>query len=195
MAALRRARQPTITIDTTAVGESGPAEPEIQLHTISNPSSPQEPGNDANAFLSPVGHANFLAVPRPSSPSTSSLGGETFTPSIGGSNESRFSFGGDSTHDLLADRDALKPDPGTEQDFQVDDNPFAFSPGQLGKMYDPKSLAAFYALGGLAGIAKGLRTNLESGLNVDEQHISDAVSFDDATAVRAPAAVPVGARE
>src|SRR5690606_2404342 len=50
--------------------------------------------------------------------------------------------------DIIRDDDALKPDPGTEDDFVVEDNRFAFSPGQLNKMIDPKSLAAFYALGG-----------------------------------------------
>ncbi|KAH9437191.1 hypothetical protein MCOR02_000847 [Pyricularia oryzae] len=44
---------------------------------------------------------------------------------------------------------ALRPDPGTEADFKVDNNPFAFSPGQLGKLLNPKSLDAFRALGGL----------------------------------------------
>jgi hypothetical protein len=53
-------------------------------------------------------------------------------------------------------------------DFIVDDKPFAFSPGQLNKMLNPKSLAAYQALGGLAGLEKGLRTDLQSGLGMDE---------------------------
>jgi P-type Ca2+ transporter type 2C len=55
-------------------------------------------------------------------------------------------------HDIINDKDALTPDPGTEEEFEVENNKFAFSPGQLGKMLNPKSLAAFHALGGLDGL-------------------------------------------
>jgi Ca2+-transporting ATPase len=82
---------------------------------------------------------------------------------------------------LLDDKDALRPDPGTEADFEVENNKFAFSPGQLGKMLNPKSLAAFYALGGLDGIEKGLRTDRNAGLSMDEQHLDGAVTFEEAT--------------
>ena len=70
----------------------------------------------------------------------------------------------------LKDESALKPDQGKEADFEVEDNPFAYSPGQLGKMFNPKSLSAFYQLGGLAGLEKGLRTNRNTGLSPDERH-------------------------
>jgi Ca2+-transporting ATPase len=43
--------------------------------------------------------------------------------------------------EVLNDKDALKPDPGTEADFEVQNNKFAFSPGQLGKLYNPKSVS------------------------------------------------------
>lgn len=43
--------------------------------------------------------------------------------------------------EILNDKDALKPDPGTEADFEVENNKFAFSPGQLGKLYNPKSVS------------------------------------------------------
>ncbi|SPO01652.1 probable calcium P-type ATPase NCA-3 (Ca2+-transporting ATPase) [Cephalotrichum gorgonifer] len=75
---------------------------------------------------------------------------------------------------------ALKPDPGTEDDFRVENNPFAFSPGQLGKLFNPKSLAAFRALGGLRGIARGLQTDTSSGLSVDETSVPSRVSFGEA---------------
>lgn len=78
--------------------------------------------------------------------------------------------------------DPLKPDPGSEATFQVDDNSFAFSPGQLGKLFNPKSHRAFLALGGLAGLQKGLRTNVQSGLSVDEGALAGTVSFEKATA-------------
>ncbi|OAL54257.1 calcium transporting P-type ATPase-like protein [Pyrenochaeta sp. DS3sAY3a] len=83
--------------------------------------------------------------------------------------------------EVLNDKDALKPDPGTEAEFEVENNKFAFSPGQLGKLYNPKSLGAFYALGGLDGIEKGLRTDRRSGLSPDEQLLDGVVSFEEAT--------------
>ena len=78
--------------------------------------------------------------------------------------------------------DALTPDPGSEDMFFVKDNPFAFSPGQLSKLLNPKSPFAFYALGGLAGLEIGLRTSREAGLSVDEAHLDGTVLFDQATA-------------
>ncbi|KAK4249517.1 hypothetical protein C7999DRAFT_12641 [Corynascus novoguineensis] len=82
---------------------------------------------------------------------------------------------------IMNDENALKPDQGKEADFEVENNPFAFSPGMLGKMFDPKSLSAFYKLGGLAGIEKGLRSNRETGLSTDEAALPGTVSFDEAT--------------
>lgn len=80
----------------------------------------------------------------------------------------------------MNDESALAPDQGTEADFEVENNPFAFSPGQLGKMFNPKSLSAFYKLGGLAGLEKGLRSNRDTGLSVDERHLEGSVTFKDA---------------
>ncbi|KAL2812442.1 hypothetical protein BDW59DRAFT_167821 [Aspergillus cavernicola] len=59
---------------------------------------------------------------------------------------------------------------------------FAFSPGQLNKLLNPKSLGAFYAFGGLGGLEKGLRTDVRSGLSLDETELNGTVRFDDATA-------------
>lgn len=73
--------------------------------------------------------------------------------------------------------EALTPDPRNEADFHVDENRFAFSPGQLNKMQNPKSLAAFYALGGLQGLEQGLRTDLSAGLSVDEGRLEGSVAF------------------
>ncbi len=82
--------------------------------------------------------------------------------------------------------DALTPDPGTEDMFRVPENKFSFSPGQLSKLLDPKSLNAFYALGGLAGLEKGLRTNRSSGLSVDEDVLDGCVAFEDVATKDAP---------
>ncbi|KAK2757252.1 plasma membrane calcium [Arachnomyces sp. PD_36] len=76
--------------------------------------------------------------------------------------------------------EALLPDPGTEADFEVDRNPFAYSPGQLNKLLNPKSLEAFMALGGLRGIERGLRTDVDAGLSVDESTLDGRISIEDA---------------
>jgi Ca2+-transporting ATPase len=91
--------------------------------------------------------------------------------------------GGVSTYTLeghLHD-DALQPDPGCEKDFVVSNNKFAFSPGQLNKMLNPKSLAAFIALGGLPGLETGLRTDVDAGLSLDETELAGSVSFEEVT--------------
>ncbi|KAI2636647.1 putative calcium P-type ATPase [Xylaria nigripes] len=89
-----------------------------------------------------------------------------------------------SMHDnehITKDNAALEPDQGREEDFQVENNPFAFSPGQLTKMFNPKSLSAFYKLGGLRGLERGLRTDCVAGLSVDEKRLDGKVSFEEAT--------------
>lgn len=78
--------------------------------------------------------------------------------------------------------DPLRPDPGEEELFNVSDNPFAFSPGHLSKLMDPKNLDALAALGGLAGLEKGLRTDRNAGLSVDEMEIPQPITFEEATA-------------
>ncbi|KAK3314088.1 hypothetical protein B0H66DRAFT_371380 [Apodospora peruviana] len=63
--------------------------------------------------------------------------------------------------------------------FVTKDNKFAFSPGQLSKLFNPKSYDAFYALGGLKGLETGLRTNRETGLSVDETTVDGNVTFEE----------------
>lgn len=89
--------------------------------------------------------------------------------------------GDGNAEDVMNDENALKPDQGMEDAFEVENNSFAFSPGQLGKMFDPKSLAAFYKLGGLSGLEAGLRTDRKTGLSAKEGPLSGTVSFDEAT--------------
>jgi Ca2+-transporting ATPase len=81
----------------------------------------------------------------------------------------------------LANGDPLRLDPGDEHLFQVEENPFAFSPGQLSKLFNPTSLPAFYALGGLQGLVRGLRTDSSSGLGLDESALDGTVDFDEIT--------------
>ncbi|KAJ2892517.1 putative plasma membrane calcium-transporting atpase 4 protein [Zalerion maritima] len=73
---------------------------------------------------------------------------------------------------------ALAPDPGREDSYRVDNNVFAFSPGQLGKLFNPKSHNALYAMGGIDGIERGLQTDRHSGLSADETTIKEPISFD-----------------
>jgi Ca2+-transporting ATPase len=74
--------------------------------------------------------------------------------------------------------DALTPDARYANDFIVKNNKFAFSPGQLNKMINPKSLAAFTALGGLEGLVHGLRSDLATGLSLDETSLPGRVTID-----------------
>jgi hypothetical protein len=61
-------------------------------------------------------------------------------------------------HPILPNKEDFVPDPGTEADFERDYKPFAFAPGHLTKLLNPKSLGAFNAMGGLRGLQAGLRT-------------------------------------
>lgn len=83
--------------------------------------------------------------------------------------------------DDLSPEEALRPDKSNQEDFDVPNNPFAFSPGQLNKTLNPKSLAAYRALGGLRGLERGLKTDVIAGLSVDEVSISEKISFEEAT--------------
>lgn len=116
-----------------------------------------------------------LGIPVRASSKTETIVSATSNPFLTPAHTSR-------TSSFLESADtALRPDPGTEAEFQIDgDNPFAFSPGQLGKLLNPKSPAAFRALGGLRGIARGLQTNLDTGINADETSAPTRVTFDEA---------------
>lgn len=118
--------------------------------------SPSGVSTTSNPFLTPAGSEDPFLTPNNRSRSTSVT-----------------------TH--VVDREeALRPDPGTEGDFKVDDNPFAFSPGQLNKLLNPKSLAAYRALGGIKGIARGLQTDLDAGLSIDETSVQRRIAFQEA---------------
>lgn len=136
-------------------------------------------GNPASVISSPLDDANTLAVPPPSKPRSESWSSSPTT-----------KVGSDHDRDAHVFRqiqkgdisEILKADPGEEHLYNVDNNPFAFSPGHLSKLINPKNLQAFAALGGLPGLEKGLRTDSRAGLSLDEGKLSDSVSFEDATA-------------
>lgn len=163
---------------------------DVRASTDTRESRPTSPHNVSSPrFLDGASTQNFLSVPgfRPRAASmesdispTSEFGGETQIESStsGLDDQRKNSFS--NNDEIINDQDALKPDPGKEEDFKVEDNRFAFSPGQLNKMINPKSLAAFHALGGLAGLEKGLRTNRHSGLSMDELGLDGTVDFEEA---------------
>jgi Ca2+-transporting ATPase len=143
-----------------------------------NVSSPTSKGGDKSS--------GFLAVPGLRSRqnsiesddgnhSTTNYSGETYANSSQGERGFGKEPGND---DIMNDAEALIPDPGTEDDFRVEDNSFAFTPGQMNKLINPKSLSAFYALGGLHGLEKGLRTDRKAGLSIDESDLDGTVTFD-----------------
>jgi Ca2+-transporting ATPase len=55
---------------------------------------------------------------------------------------------------------------------------FAFSVDQLNKLLNPKSFGALGTFGGLYGLEKGLRTDVRSGLSIDETVLDDTTNFD-----------------
>ncbi|KAL4894006.1 hypothetical protein BDV59DRAFT_176633 [Aspergillus ambiguus] len=154
----------------------------------SRPTSPHNYSSPTSKMTEPTSNSNYLSVPgarsrgnslesEDTSPSSGSYGGDTYI-GTSGSQGSRADL---TRNVLLDDEEALRPDPGREQDFDVEDNRFAFSPGQLNKLLNPKNLGALHALGGLRGLEKGLRTDLNSGLSLDETKLEGSISFEDAT--------------
>ncbi|KAI4865938.1 calcium-translocating P-type ATPase [Hypoxylon rubiginosum] len=236
----RRARAPTITIDTTTDTEPVAAAPQhspvsphdestsptaltsswaserttapliSQSSTVSSrgevlpthsfdsardsrPTSPHNVSSPVASRGTEKGQA-FLSVPdhhrsrqnsvdsEDGSRSISSSQGETMTGTASWQGEKSSTTKHSVENDkIMKDADALKPDQGKESDFVVKDNPFAYSPGQLTKMFNPKSLSAFYQLGGLVGMEKGLRTNRNTGLSLDEKYLDGEVSFETVT--------------
>ncbi|PVH75024.1 hypothetical protein DL98DRAFT_658358 [Cadophora sp. DSE1049] len=181
----RRSRAPTITIDTsTGTGIDTSAETATDQKIIerrvetrellsasssfdSRESRPTSPHN-VSSPMSKGFHGGFLAVPglRSRDRQNSIENGEIFKhEAYPTATETAF------------DEDALRPDPGSEKDFEVNDDSFAFSQGQLNKLINPKSLSAFYALGGLSGLEKGLRYPRRTGLDIGDAGLKGSASF------------------
>jgi P-type Ca2+ transporter type 2C len=71
-------------------------------------------------------------------------------------------------------RDLLKQD-----EPEIPNNPFAFTPKQLAKLHDPKDLNVLRHMGGLEGLVFGLRTDVSTGLSNDEDHLEGKVTLQD----------------
>ncbi|KIW01814.1 calcium-translocating P-type ATPase, PMCA-type, variant 2 [Verruconis gallopava] len=116
------------------------------------------------------GNTNTLAVP-------------TGNRTRGGSVDSFSSAGASSqTYSEMGEEDVLAPREGEDETFNIEDNPFAFVPGQMSRLYNPKSLEAFKAVGGLGGLEYGLRTDIKTGLSPDEQKLDGKVTIEEARA-------------
>jgi P-type Ca2+ transporter type 2C len=159
----------------------------------SRPTSPHNVSSPVN-FKSGDGKHAFLAVPSNLRSRQNSVESEDTSRSIvsetvvGGASQSgtrpkagRGEASRDAATKIREDPHALEPDQGQEESFVVESNPFAFSPGQLNKMFNPKSLSAFWRLGGLRGIEKGLRTDRRAGLSVEESNLNGSISFEEVT--------------
>ena len=173
----------------TSTGQSTPPELRQSASFESRESRPTSPHNISSPQQ--ISHPqNFLSVPVQRKRGASE-GGDTISTTdtaYASTDAQSKAFGADDVrhgagdHPVLPDKEALTPDPGTEADFERDNNPFAFAPGHMTKLLNPKSLGAFHAMGGLVGLEKGLRTDRNSGLSVDEQNLDGSISFEEATA-------------
>ncbi|KAF2026034.1 calcium-translocating P-type ATPase [Setomelanomma holmii] len=87
---------------------------------------------------------------------------------------------------VVDDVESTRQELRNDAESKIENNPFAFSPSQLNKLLNPKSLAVYQALGGVQGIATGLQTDLHSGLSIDESTAPRHVSFEEATDLQSP---------
>ncbi|KAK6852490.1 Calcium-transporting ATPase 2 [Apiospora arundinis] len=150
-------------------GKHSLAPPSLQVNTRvgqnndgEDARTPSRLSTVSNPFLTPINSNPFLT------PSNRSRASSVATTAVNSVNTTSAEY-------------VLRPDPGTEGAFKVDNNPFAFCPGHLNKLSDPKSLQVFKALGGLRGIEKGLQTDLHAGLSVDETSARRHITFEEAT--------------
>ncbi|MCJ1400999.1 plasma membrane calcium [Xylographa trunciseda] len=165
--------------------------PPMTIH-ISAPPLDELPCETNSDSAQESSDSTFLSLRVPPSPTAASLDGETLRSrassfvSNAGTTRSR-AYSDVSTvqsrydGEELTAEEALRPDKNDEKDFEVDGNPFAFSPGQLNKLLNPKSLAAYKALGGIRGLERGLRSDVIAGLSADEKIVEDKITFQEAT--------------
>ncbi|KAM0562804.1 hypothetical protein ACHAPJ_001644 [Fusarium lateritium] len=189
---------PTTTADPVSTSGMSQRPPRPELNTSvsfeNRDSRPTSPHNVSSPVTSRSGErgVGFLSVPMNHRSRQNSVDSEDMSRSVSSQGDTTVVASNSTQSDTLKgseydhkkitnDETALKPDTGTEADFEVENNPFAFTPGQLNKMFNPKSLSAFYKLGGIDGIEKGLRSDRKAGLSTDEKSLSGHVSFEDAT--------------
>ena len=140
---------------------------------------PSSPGQVATPHAhSASTSSNLLNVPGMSSSSQSH---HQRSPSLGSTGTSGWTqspssalASSDIGEEKSEQRDLLKQD-----EPEIPDNPFAFTPKQLSKLHDPKDLNVLRQMGGLEGLIFGLQTDIETGLSKDEDHLSGKVTLQD----------------
>ncbi|KAI8710463.1 Calcium-transporting ATPase [Fusarium sp. LHS14.1] len=179
----RQAGSPRPDLSTAASSESRDSRP-ISSHNVSSPVTSRS-GDRGAAFLAVPETLPSRQKPVDSEDMFSSFSSHGETTVVGSNSMStqadKYKASDLSSLKAMNDERALKADVGTEADFEVENNPFTFTPGQLNKMFNPKSLAAFYKMGGLNGIEKGLRSDRKAGLSNDETHLDGRVTSEEAT--------------
>ena len=73
-------------------------------------------------------------------------------------------------------------DDNDNDDPAVESNPFAFTPTSLHRLITARTIAALDAVGGIRGLAAGLRTDLDAGLSADEDRLDGTVTLPEAIA-------------
>lgn len=136
--------------------------------------------NEVSSPSKSPGNTNTLAVPQ--------------NRARGSSLDSASSAGGSSQTYSEHDGDPLAAREGDDEAFEVENNPFAFAPGQMSRLYNPKNIDVFRAIGGLIGLEAGLRTDIRSGLSLDEQELKGSVSLEDAVAKASDTANKAGVK-
>ena len=158
--------------NTTTSSACGPHTPIAQSNLAHMSSSAHE---DSNACHDETPHSilsNSTGEATPSDPSKMQTEDCTVT-------NRNLSPPGRAHSEIIHDTTALQPQQDRIADFQVPDNKFAFVPGQMSMLVDPKSLPAFYAVGGIEGLEKGLRTDRRSGLSSGETLLCGTVSLEE----------------
>jgi Ca2+-transporting ATPase len=146
---------------------NGAAEPEITSAFSEDPNSLSVPGLRARGD----------SVNSHSSQST------TGSNTIIGSPYGSINQTSDRSQTPIPDEDVFKPESEEERaTFEVDESPFGVTPGHLSKLLPRKNIQALFLLHGLPGLAKGLRTDLTNGLDVNEENLVGTVSFEDVQA-------------
>ncbi|OQE32521.1 hypothetical protein PENFLA_c001G00924 [Penicillium flavigenum] len=79
-----------------------------------------------------------------------------------------------------------RPKRATEQSTQWTSSIFSLDPDALGDLVQSKDVQGFYALGGVKGLEEGLRTDVHSGLSLDETYLGAPVNVAASTTSTAP---------
>lgn len=177
---------PTISVEADTVSTSAIT---VRTSTGTNVNRLQGPNTNERAnptsiymgSLRPEASNSFLSAGPPRSPTGSfdgvtlhSRSGSLLSPNT--KEKSHSDYDNDDSQEL---EEALKAEHGKESEINIPNNPFAFTPEILNRNLNPKSLAVFKACGGPEGFARGLWTNLETGLDEREGTLEGKVTIED----------------